>query len=120
VLLTPLDTLLAIELADELALMTGPPGVTVCTVEVGAMDVETVVVVDTLREEEDEDDGLVYVVVVVVDMPEEITEVAVEVTVGSGQVGRTMVEVRPSVMTIVVDCADAVLRSATRARRDLR
>lgn len=104
----------------EFALRAGPPGVTVVRVDVGTTEVETVVDVDTLMLEEDEEDADVYVVVVVVDMPEEMTEVVVDVMVGSGQVGRTSVDVRPSVMTTVVDWADAALKSVARARTDLR
>lgn len=50
-------------------------------------------------------------------MPEETTEVAVVVLVGVGQTGRTTVEVTPSEMTIVVDCARTELRKAAMSRR---
>lgn len=50
-------------------------------------------------------------------MPEETTKVAVVVVVGVGQTGRTIVEVRPSEITIVVDCARAELRKAAMSRR---
>jgi hypothetical protein len=102
----------------ELALRAGPPGVTVVSVDVGTTEVETVVEVETLTLEEDEEEEEMYVVVV--DSPEEITDVVVVVTVGRGQVGRTMVEVKPSVITTVVDWAEAALRRAARAMRDLK
>jgi len=115
VLLNPLLTELATLLTDELALRTGPPGVT----EGETVVVDTVVRVET--EEELEDDADVSNVVVVVDMPDKITEVVVDVTVGSGKVGSTRVEVNePAVTTTVVESAVTKLNSAARARRFLK
>jgi hypothetical protein len=84
--------------------MTGPPGVTVVNVEVG-VTVDTVVLMDTLKEEEEDEDGETVVVVVV--MPEEMMEVVV---VPVGQRGRTKVLVTPA-ETITVVCAAAALTS---------
>jgi len=121
VLLNPLLTELATLLMDEFALRTGPPGVT----EGRRLVVDTVVKVETEVELEgeldDDDDGDVYVVVVVVAVPDEITEVVVDVTVGSGQVGSTRVEViEPAVTITVVESADTTLNSAARASRFLK
>ena len=62
VLLTPLETLLAIELAEEEALRTGPPGVTEVNADDGAtvsVEVETpeVAVVTDIGVEVDEEEG---------------------------------------------------------------
>ena len=67
----------------EFTLRAGPPGVTVFRVDDGAAGEET-----------DVDETYT----VVVDSPEEMTEVSVVVAVGRGQMGKTMVEDRKSVV----------------------
>jgi hypothetical protein len=109
--LTELEGLLAVEL---------PVVATAVTVDVGTVaEVETVVDVVGAGEDDDEEEDVV-VVVVRVETPEEITEVVVDVTVGSGKVGRTKVVVKPSVTMTVLDCAEAAVRSAATVRMFLR
>ncbi len=117
----------------ELAATTGPPGFVITVeVEITAVDVEVDVAVvvgvvgeeaaddeeeaEEAEEEEEEEESTVVTVVT----PAVVTDVRNSVTVGRGKPGRTRVVVRPSEMTMVVDCADAALKRAASARRDLR
>jgi hypothetical protein len=106
-LLTSGPVAIAVALPLVLALRTGPPGM---------------MLLIALVLPEDEETSMELIKVVVVVNPDLRTEVVVTVNVVEydidvGHTGSTKVDVRPSEMTTVVDCADAVRRRSTVATR---